>query len=640
MKFLLLLLPFILSVGLTKKSTKSLVESVDDHKDFKKVLRTKNNVLVLFSGSTKKSSEISKTMADVSIEVKGVATVLTVDCESKEGKKLCKKLKVSTSSFIIKHYKDGDFNKDYDRAEKVKNIVTFLKDPTGDLPWEEDPSAQDVVHWETPSQFTRFLKSEKGKVLAMFYAPWCGHCKRLKPEYQAIAKELKGSATLAAMDVNKPENSVISKKYNITGFPTILYFESGSYQYIYPGGNNKEDIKKFLADPKPETESKPEESQWTDEPSEVIHLTDESFDSVLSNEPSLLIMFYAPWCGHCKRAKPHFVTASSIMAADPGMSGKLAAVDCTKQLELSKRFAVKGFPSIKYFKDGEFAFEAGDARDEKSILKFMSNPSEPPPPPPPEVPWSEEPSDVVHLTELDFKTFLKKKKHVLVIFYAPWCGHCKKAKPELTAAAADFTDDPKVEFAAVDCTKDNSVCSAFDVSGYPTFKYFHYFNKEQKSYDGGRTYKDFVSFMNNDPLSITAGQPPPPPSPEEQWSGLEGAIFVKHLTGEEFDHYLLFKETVLIMFYAPWCGHCKAMKSDYAAAAQQLTNEGVSHVLAAVDATIEPELAKRFSVKGYPTIKLFRRGKQLEDYNGGRKLADIVTYVRAKAADVNSKEEL
>ena len=67
----------------------------------------------------------------------------------------------------------------------------------------------------------------------------------------------------------------------------------------------------------------------------------------------------------------------------------------------------------------------------------------------------------------------------------------------------------------MDCTKDNSVCSAYDVKGFPTFKYFHYFNKEQKPYDGGRTEKDFVSFMES-PLSPFAGQPAPPPPPEEQ----------------------------------------------------------------------------------------------------------------------------
>ena len=51
---------------------------------------------------------------------------------------------------------------------------------------------------------------------------------------------LKGQAVLAAMDVNKAENSAVSRKYNITGFPTLLFFDGGELQYPYPGGNNKE----------------------------------------------------------------------------------------------------------------------------------------------------------------------------------------------------------------------------------------------------------------------------------------------------------------------------------------------------------------------------------------------------------------
>jgi len=612
-----------------KKSIKSLVEPLEDHKEFKKILRTKNNVLVLFTGNFKKAAEVTKVLNDVSVEVKGIATVLSVDCESKEGKKLCKKLKVSTNSYALKHYKDGDFHKDYDRGEKVKSIITFLNDPTGELPWDEDPKAQDVIHFENPAHFNKFMKNEKGKVLTMFYAPWCGHCKRLKPDYQDLASELKGDAYLAAMNVDKPENSPISRKFNITGFPTLLFFEDGSLQFPYPGGNNKEEIKKFLDDPKPESEPKTEESQWSEEPSEVLHLTDQNFDKVLSLEPSVLVMFYAPWCGHCKRAKPHFVSAAKKLA-ERNLEGKLAAVDCTKQQQLSKRFGIKGFPTIKYFKDGEFAFDAGDAREEASILKFMSNPKEPPPPPPPEKPWTEEESPVVHLNEEDFKPFLKKKKHVLVMFYAPWCGHCKSAKPEFTAAAEHFAENTKVELAAVDCTKEKSVCSAYEVSGFPTFRYFHYFNKEKKSYDGGRTRKDFVAFLE-DPLSPFAGQAPPPPHPEEQWSGVEGSLFLKHLTTSEFDEFLKFKKNVLVMFYAPWCGHCKAMKPAYAQAAKQLTEEGVEHVLATVDATIESSLASKYGVKGYPTLKLFTKGKVVEDYNGGRSRENIVDYIRGKA---------
>jgi len=224
-----------------KKTEKSLVESVSDHKDFKKVLRTKNNVLAVYSNNPKKSTEIHKILDEVSVEVKGLATILSIDCSDKDGKKLCKKLKVPGDPvYVIKHYKDGDFHKDYDRAQKVKSFVTFLKDPSGDLPWDEDPSSQDVVHLHSPKQLNNLLKTESGPILAMFYAPWCGHCKRLKPDYQVAASEMKGSAVLAAMDVNKPENSPVSRKYNITGFPTLLFFDGGELQYPYPGGNNKE----------------------------------------------------------------------------------------------------------------------------------------------------------------------------------------------------------------------------------------------------------------------------------------------------------------------------------------------------------------------------------------------------------------
>lgn len=69
---------------------------------------------------------------------------------SSESRKLCKKLKVTPNPVQLKHYKDGEFHKDYDRQLTVSSMVNFLRDPTGDLPWEEDPSGADVVHLNDP----------------------------------------------------------------------------------------------------------------------------------------------------------------------------------------------------------------------------------------------------------------------------------------------------------------------------------------------------------------------------------------------------------------------------------------------------------------------------------------------------------
>lgn len=177
--------------------------------------------------------------------------VLIITCLYSEGKKLCKTLKIKPEPRVLKHYKDGEFHKDYDRKESVPSYVAFMKDPSGDAPWEEDDTSLDVVHLTNPSvcyikfffgidsvsvlsclsffhykSLAKLLKKEDKKgIMIMFYAPWCGYCKKLKPDYSAAATELKGQAIIAAIDVNRPENSVVRKQYNISGFPTLLYFE-------------------------------------------------------------------------------------------------------------------------------------------------------------------------------------------------------------------------------------------------------------------------------------------------------------------------------------------------------------------------------------------------------------------------------
>jgi protein disulfide isomerase family A protein 5 len=40
-------------------------------------------------------------------------------------------MKVEPEKWVLKHYKDGEFHKDYDRALTLKSMVTFLRDPTG-----------------------------------------------------------------------------------------------------------------------------------------------------------------------------------------------------------------------------------------------------------------------------------------------------------------------------------------------------------------------------------------------------------------------------------------------------------------------------------------------------------------------------
>ncbi|KAJ9598381.1 hypothetical protein L9F63_010903 [Diploptera punctata] len=269
----------------------------------------------------------------------------------------------------------------------------------------------------------------------------------------------------------------------------------------------------------------------------------------------------------------------------------------------------------------------------------MRDPREPPPPPPPETPWSEEPSEVVHLNDETFKSFLKKKKHVLVMFYAPLFFPCESLNQEFTAAAEYFKDDPKVEFAAVDCTRFTSICKAVDVKGYPTIKYFHYYTKETKNYNGGRLEDDFVNFMKNptSPVTLTTSEK----TDREEWSSYEGAENVVHLMDDSFDALISSGESVLVMFYAPWCGHCKRMKPAYSLAALQMKQENIEGILAAVDATLNPKLSNKFNIVGYPTLKYFNNGKYIADYDRKRSTEDIKSFMQLPPIeDTAMKDEL
>lgn len=121
--------------------------------------------------------------------------------------------------------------------------------------------------------------------------------------------------------------------------------------------------------------------------------------------------------------------------------------------------------------------------------------------------------------------------------------------------------------AAVDCTKHNSVCSAYSVKGFPTFKYFSYL-KTEREYNGGRTVNcklfiilltiienaqlqadDFVKYLN-DPHS-------PPEKPKEvDFGTYPGSESIVKLTDSNFKDHISKADNMLVMFYAPCKNIC------------------------------------------------------------------------------------
>lgn len=82
-----------------------------------------------------------------------------------------------------------------------------------------------------------------------FYAPWCGHCKTLAPEFKKAATELKGTGiTLVAVDANDDKNKAIATAYDVKGFPTLKVWNKkfGAGMSDYNSGRTADAIVEFM----------------------------------------------------------------------------------------------------------------------------------------------------------------------------------------------------------------------------------------------------------------------------------------------------------------------------------------------------------------------------------------------------------
>lgn len=83
-----------------------------------------------------------------------------------------------------------------------------------------------------------------------FTAEWCGHCKKLKPEWEKLEKDYKGDIIIVMVDEKDEKNKDLQKKNKVEGFPTIKYFPKGlndpKSSVDYNGARNKDSMMKFL----------------------------------------------------------------------------------------------------------------------------------------------------------------------------------------------------------------------------------------------------------------------------------------------------------------------------------------------------------------------------------------------------------
>ncbi|CAG0879088.1 unnamed protein product [Darwinula stevensoni] len=457
---------------------------------------------------------------------------------------------------------------------------------------------------------------------------------------------------------------------------------------------------------------------------DVVQLSDDNFEHKLKRVDNALVMFFAPWCGHCKKLKPEFEEAAKILKNDdPPVL--LAKVDCTESgKDTCGKFDVSGYPTLKIFQEGVLSKEYEGPRDSKGIVRYMRqtvgpaaksfNSIE-------EVEkfLSSQDAAIIGFFKDDssdmakqFKKLSDKKRTVWkfgvtnkddvldkygykdnVVLFHPKQLHSKFEESKYVfpkdgsmeledfirkfqhGLAGHRTPDTVTDFFDPDIPL---IVAYYNVDYVKNLKGTNYWRnrvmKVAKDFLGKlrfavANHNDFQNELNDFGITFTSGEKPVIGAKDGKGQKfiMDGEFSVEKL--EKFAQDLLdgklqphvksedtpepgppgsvtvavaknFKEVVtdngkdtLLEFYAPWCGHCKKLAPIYDELAEKMKDEdGIAIVK--MDATSN-DVPSTYQVTGYPTLYWAPKNKKDSPirYSGGRELDDLIKYIAEHATD-------
>ena len=421
---------------------------------------------------------------------------------------------------------------------------------------EDAPS--DVVVL-TNDNFDSFVKANK-YVLAEFYAPWCGHCKSLAPEYEKAATQLKDAKSevkLAKIDATVEKD--LGQKFGVQGYPTLLWFANGE-KSDYKGGRTADTIVSWISKrtgPAVSTGAVPE----------------------AGSQPLVVLK------------------AKSISAAFETAAESLGDEAIFHFVESAEEETI----SIQH--KGEAPIVASD--DKKDLKTFVTNNALP------------------RFGALDGESYGKYmgsgKGLVWVLLKLESSADLADAVEQVRSSFVNLANKfSKYNFAYIDTiTFKAAVENMLGVSSFPALAVnLKAGDKKKFIFTGELTESNcgqFLSDVEAGKIQATLKSEDIPEANDEPVKVIVG----KNLKEEVFSS----EKDVLLEVYAPWCGHCKKLAPEYEKVAQKVRKEGLEDVIsiAKMDGTQNDSPVDSITWEGFPTIFYIKAGtSEPIPFTGGR----------------------
>lgn len=110
------------------------------------------------------------------------------------------------------------------------------------VPTGSDKDVQVLTDSNFEQETQAVTGSTSGDWFVKFYAPWCGHCRKMAKAWEELATKLKGQINVAHLDATT--NAQTAKRFSVRGFPTLVFMKDGK-MYEYKGSRAVDDLYAF-----------------------------------------------------------------------------------------------------------------------------------------------------------------------------------------------------------------------------------------------------------------------------------------------------------------------------------------------------------------------------------------------------------
>ncbi|TVU29713.1 hypothetical protein EJB05_21293 [Eragrostis curvula] len=427
-------------------------------------------------------------------------------------------------------------------------------------------------------------------IVVEFYAPWCGHCKQLAPEYEKAASILSKHdppVVLAKVDSSDKKNKDLSEKYNVQGFPTIKILRNqGENAQDYDGPRDADGIVEYL------------KKQVGPASVEIKSVADAT--SLISDKGVVIVGVFPEFGGS---EFENFVAVAEKMRAGYDF---LHTSDASI-LPRGDR-TVKG-PFVRLFKPFDELFVDSQDFDKDTLEKFIEVSGFPT-----VVTFDTDPANQKYLIK-----YFENAGAKAMLFLSFSDDRIEAFKSQFYEAAKQYGAN-NISFLIGDITdaqgafqyfglKENDVPLLFiDASDS---KFIKPTVEPDQILPWLKDYTDGIlaPYVKSDPIPVVNDQP------------------VKVVVANSL-HDVVFNsgKNVLLEFYAPWCGHCQKLAPILDEVAVSLQNDE-DVIIAKMDATTN-DVPPDFTVEGYPTLYFYSSGGNLLSYEGGRTAEAIIEFIK------------